>query len=126
MNTLSNYELNVMNTQQLYINLWNQISKKRIETEQKKVIPKKRICFIEQNYEEIETDMNNNNSISKTKKHNDSLGKIRKRREELSKFTSKSLKKEKFDIVVKFGYQLIYNKYKWGIFILLVHLIILI
>ena len=52
MNTLSNYELNVMNTQQLYINLWNQISKKRIETEQKKVIPKKRICFIEQNYEE--------------------------------------------------------------------------
>ena len=52
MNTLSNYELNVMNTQQLYINLWNQISKKRIETEQKKVRPKKRICFVEQNYEE--------------------------------------------------------------------------
>jgi hypothetical protein len=66
-------------------------------------IENKVIHYIENNYEEIETDMNNNNSISKTKKHNDSLGKIRKRREELSKFTSKSLKKEKFDIVVKFG-----------------------
>jgi hypothetical protein len=66
-------------------------------------IENKVIQYIEQNYEEIETDMNNNNSISKTKKHNDSLGKIRKRREELSKFTSKSLKKEKFDIIVKFG-----------------------
>ena len=66
-------------------------------------IENKVIQYIENNYEEIETDMNNNNSISKTKKHNDSLGKIRKRREELSKFTSKSLKKEKFDIVVKFG-----------------------
>jgi hypothetical protein len=66
-------------------------------------IENKVIQYIEQNYEDIETDMNNNNSISKTKKHNDSLGKIRKRREELSKFTSKSLKKEKFDIIVKFG-----------------------
>jgi len=66
-------------------------------------IENKVIQYIENNYEDIETDMNNNNSISKTKKHNDSLGKIRKRREELSKFTSKSLKKEKFDIVVKFG-----------------------
>ncbi len=52
MNTLSNYELNVMNTQQLYINLWNKISKKRTETEQKKIFPKRRICFVEQNYEE--------------------------------------------------------------------------
>ena len=65
-------------------------------------IENKIIDFIEQNYTDIEFDMNTNNSISKTKKHNDSLGKTRKRREELSISAAKCMKKEKVDIVVKF------------------------
>jgi hypothetical protein len=63
------------------------------------------IHFIEENMTEIEEDMNLNNSISKTKKHNDSLENmknIRKRREELSISSSKCLKKEKVDVVIKF------------------------
>jgi hypothetical protein len=54
---------------------------------------------------DIEDDMNLNNSISKTKKHNDSLENIknsRKRREELSISSSKCLKKEKVEVVIKF------------------------
>jgi hypothetical protein len=49
--------------------------------------------------------MNLNNSISKTKKHNDSvenMKNIRKRREELSISSSKCLKKEKVEVVIKF------------------------
>jgi len=63
------------------------------------------IYYIEQNMNDIEDDMNLNNSISKTKKHNDSLENlksIRKRREELSISSSKCLKKEKFEVVIKF------------------------
>jgi hypothetical protein len=65
-------------------------------------IENKIIDYIEQNYTDIEFDMNTNNSISKTKKHNDSVGKTRKRREELSISAAKCMKKEKVDIVVKF------------------------
>jgi len=68
-------------------------------------IENKIIHFIEENMTEIEEDMNLNNSISKTKKHNDSLENmknIRKRREELSISSSKCLKKEKVDVVIKF------------------------
>jgi hypothetical protein len=60
------------------------------------------IKYIEEHYEEIEYDMNTNNSISKTKKHNDSVEKTRKVREELSKSAAKCLKKEKVDVTLKF------------------------
>ena len=86
------------------------------------------IDYIEENYEEIEKDMNNYNSTSKRKKTgNDSLSassgsssatgslssvssnssvgsnsKTRKKREELSVSATKSIKKEKVEIVVKF------------------------
>jgi hypothetical protein len=68
-------------------------------------IENKIIHFIEENMSEIEEDMNLNNSISKTKKHNDSLENMknsRKRREELSISSSKCLKKEKVEVVIKF------------------------
>jgi hypothetical protein len=84
------------------------------------------IDYIEENYEEIEKDMNNYNSTSKRKKcgndclstssgsatgslssvsSNSSVGsnsKTRKKREELSISATKSIKKEKVEIVVKF------------------------
>ena len=66
-------------------------------------IENKIVDYIEQNYLDIEVDMNSNNSISKTKKHNDSVEKTRKRREELSISASKCMKKEKVDIVLKFA-----------------------
>ena len=65
-------------------------------------VENKIIDYIENNYAEIENDMNSNNSISKTKKHNDSVGKTRKRREELSVSAAKCMKKEKVEIIVKF------------------------
>jgi len=70
-------------------------------------IENKIIKFIEENYSVIEQDMNLNNSVSKNKKHNDSLENIksstsRKRREELSISAGKCLKKENFDIILKF------------------------
>jgi hypothetical protein len=67
-------------------------------------IENKIIDYIETNYEIIEDDMNQNNSISKNK-HNDSLtnNKLRKRREELSISAAKCLKKEKADITFKFN-----------------------
>jgi phage antirepressor YoqD-like protein len=68
-------------------------------------IENKIIHYIEKNMNDIEEDMNLNNSISKAKKHNDSLENIksiRKRREELSVSSSKCLKKEKVDVVIKF------------------------
>ena len=68
-------------------------------------IENKIIKFIEENYSVIEQDMNLNNSVSKNKKHNDSLENIkssRKRREELSVSAGKCLKKENFEIVLKF------------------------
>ena len=66
-------------------------------------IENKIVDFIEQNYTDIENDMNSNNSISKSKKHNDSIGKTRKRREELSISAAKCMKKEKVEIIVKFA-----------------------
>jgi len=68
-------------------------------------IENKIIHFIEEHMSEIEEDMNLNNSISKTKKHNDSLENMknsRKRREELSISSSKCLKKERAEVVIKF------------------------
>jgi hypothetical protein len=60
------------------------------------------IDYIEQNFKSIELDMNNRNSTSKNKKQDANLKKTRKKREELSVSASKSIKKEKVEIVLKF------------------------
>ena len=59
------------------------------------------VDYIEQNYANIEKDMNNRNSTSKNKAL-DNKNKTRKKREELSVSATKSIKKEKVEIVVKF------------------------
>lgn len=60
------------------------------------------IDYIEQNYSDIEKDMNNRNSTSKRKETIGDNTKTRKKREELSVSATKSLKKEKVEIVVQF------------------------
>jgi len=60
--------------------------------------------YIEENYHEIESDMNTRNSTSKKKDTiEDSVGKTRKKREELSISACKFIKKENVSIVVKFS-----------------------
>jgi hypothetical protein len=79
-------------------------------------IENKIIDFINYNYETIENDMNNRNSISKHRISSDSetsvsssdvssssdKTKTRKKREELSVFACKCIKKETVNVVVKF------------------------
>ena len=67
-------------------------------------IENKVIDYIEQNYAEIEKDMNNRNSTSKRKETavENANTKTRKKREELSVSATKSIKKEKVEIVVQF------------------------
>jgi hypothetical protein len=60
------------------------------------------IDFIENNYDIIEKDMNSRNSTSKRKELTDN-NKTRKKREELSISATKSIKKEKIEIVVHFN-----------------------
>jgi hypothetical protein len=60
------------------------------------------IDYIEQNYNEIEKDMNNRNSTSKRKEIITDNSKTRKKREELSISATKSIKKEKVEIIVQF------------------------
>lgn len=60
------------------------------------------VDFIEENYEIIEKDMNNRNSTSKRKEVITDNSKTRKKREELSVSATKSIKKEKVEIVVNF------------------------
>jgi hypothetical protein len=60
------------------------------------------INYIEENYADIEKDMNNRNSTSKRKENSIDNGKTRKKREELSISATKSIKKEDIEIVVKF------------------------
>jgi len=60
------------------------------------------IDYIEENYETIEKDMNNRNSTSKRKEQVVDNSKTRKKREELSVSATKSIKKEKVEIVVQF------------------------
>ena len=60
------------------------------------------VDFIEENYETIEKDMNNRNSTSKRKEIITDNSKTRKKREELSISATKSIKKEKVEIVVNF------------------------
>jgi len=60
------------------------------------------VDFIDKNYDTIEKDMNNRNSTSKKKEIVDNT-KTRKKREELSISATKSIKKEKVEIVVQFN-----------------------
>ena len=60
------------------------------------------IDYIEQNYSEIEKDMNNRNSTAKRKIVPLTTQKTRKKREELSISASKTIKQELVEIVVKF------------------------
>jgi hypothetical protein len=60
------------------------------------------IDYIEQNYIEIEKDMNNRNSTSKRKEIVTDNSNTRKKREELSVSATKSIKKELVQIVVQF------------------------
>ena len=60
------------------------------------------INYIEQNYLSNEKDMNNRNSTSKVRINEKSSNKTRKKREELSVSASKSIKKEKVEIIVNF------------------------
>jgi hypothetical protein len=69
------------------------------------------IRYIEENFDAIEKDMNNRNSTSKRKECNtldssmsgSTSSKTRKKREELSVSATKSIKKEKVEIVVNFS-----------------------
>jgi hypothetical protein len=60
------------------------------------------IEYIEQNYENIELDMNSRNSTSKRKELIVDNTKTRKKREELSVSATKSIKKETVEVVVTF------------------------
>ena len=61
------------------------------------------IEYIEENYDEIENDMNKRNSTAKrTKKQSSAKSKTRKRREELSISATKTIYKEDVEITVKF------------------------
>ena len=61
------------------------------------------IDFVEKNYDIIEKDMNSRNSTSKRKEIIVDNSKTRKKREELSISATKSIKKEKVEIVVQFN-----------------------
>jgi len=61
------------------------------------------VQYIEDNYEEIEADMNARNSTSKKKEPTNENTKTRKKREELSISATKSVKKEEVEIVVSFN-----------------------
>ena len=58
------------------------------------------VKYIENNYSEIEADMNSRNSSAKNKP---SVQKTRKKREELSISATKSIKREEVEIVVEFN-----------------------
>ena len=60
------------------------------------------VKYIEDNYAEIESDMNIRNSSAKNKSNLQS-GKTRKKREELSISATKSIKKENIEITVEFS-----------------------
>ena len=68
-------------------------------------IENKIIHYIEQNYAEIEVDMNENNSLSKSRKNGKSTtkGSSRKKREELSVNAIKTFRQENVEIIVSFN-----------------------
>ena len=59
------------------------------------------IDYIEQHHKEIETDMNDRNSTSRKAKNKSTI-QTRKKREELSISATKSIKKERVEVVVTF------------------------
>jgi hypothetical protein len=61
------------------------------------------IKYINDNYANIEKDMNNRNSTSKRKNVNVKNQMTRKKREELSIYASKNIKKEEVEITVSFN-----------------------
>ena len=61
------------------------------------------IEYIENNYNDIEKDMNSRNSTSKKKNSNNNLNTTRKKREELSISATKSIKREHVEITVVFN-----------------------
>lgn len=63
------------------------------------------VDYIESNYDVIEKDMNSRNSTSKRKEQIVDNSKTRKKREELSISATKSIKKEKVEIVVQFNWE---------------------
>jgi hypothetical protein len=65
-------------------------------------IENKVVDYIDENYNDIEKDMNNRNSTSKRKEMITDNSKTRKKREELSISATKSIKKEKVEITVQF------------------------
>jgi len=65
-------------------------------------IENKVVDYLEENYSEVEKDMNNRNSTSKRKETIVDNSKTRKKREELSVSATKSIKKEKVEIVLQF------------------------
>ena len=73
-----------------------EVQKNTIETLENKILN-----YLEEHLDEIEKDMNRRNSTSKRK---DKINKkTRKKREELSISASKSIKKEKVEIMVRFN-----------------------
>ena len=61
------------------------------------------VDYIQNNYSEIEKDMNNRNSTSKRKINiTNNNSKTRKKREELSISASKTIKQEKVEVTIKF------------------------
>tara|TARA_B110000305_G_C19463399_1_gene656110 strand:+ start:2696 stop:3256 length:561 start_codon:yes stop_codon:yes gene_type:complete len=66
-------------------------------------IENKIIDFIQNNYVNIENDMNNRNSTSKKKDKLNDNRKTRKKREELSLLASKSIKREDVEITINFS-----------------------
>ena len=60
------------------------------------------VDYIEKHYNEIEEDMNKNNSLSKSRK-NKTSEKTRKKREELSINAIKTFRQENVEIIVKFN-----------------------
>ena len=69
-------------------------------------IEKEILDYINDHYEDIENDMNSRNSTSKRKNSieiTNGNNKTRKKREELSIYASKSIKKEKVEVVIKFN-----------------------
>jgi len=61
------------------------------------------IDYIQDHYQEIETDMNSRNSTSRKMPEKEDNGKTRKKREELSISACKCIKKENVKIIVKFS-----------------------
>ena len=61
------------------------------------------INYIENNYQDIEKDMNNRNSTAKKKNKILNQSKTRKQREELSISATKSIKKEDVQIIIEFN-----------------------